>query len=77
MVYSDIMRYGKLELKKVDSVNFISEFGFVHHKKNLQYGKETHMVFQNAVKEIVRFCLSGNRLSIGKMCCVLPTKARM
>mgnify|MGYP001795299620 CR=1 FL=1 len=50
MVYSDIMRYGKLELKKVDSVNFISEFGFVHHKKNLQYGREKHMVFQNAVK---------------------------
>ena len=29
------------------------------------------------LKGIVRFCRSGNRLSVGQMCCDLSTKARM
>ena len=30
-----------------------------------------------AIKGIVRFCRSGNRLSVGQMCCDLSTKAIM
>ena len=43
----------------------------------LLYIVKSYPLLQHNIKGIVRFWLSGNRLSIGQMCCVLPTKARM
>ena len=45
-------------------------------KKKLEVIIMANGKFSN-FKWIVRFCRSGNRLSIGQMCSALPTKARV
>ena len=45
------------------------------HKGNIKGLKRKYV--HATIKGIMRFCRSGNRLSVGQMCCDLSTKARM
>ena len=58
-----VLSEGKSSLKKC-----LNDDGMFRLKKIGQ-----HFLF----KTIVRVCCSGTRLSMGQMCCVLPTKTRM